>query len=455
VTPNTVARTVVVGGGAAGIGAAGAAKAADPSGEVVVYTEYEDCAYSPCGIPYVHGKEIPDFDRLFLAGKEAYVQAGIDIHYERKVTGLDLARRQVTVEGDGEVGWDRLVIATGFDYADPGVPGSALSGLYYVKNIRRAMEWDKVIDQAKVAVVIEASPLGLEMVTALAHRGIETHLVDPHPWALAEAADADIVAPVEESWAEMGVKMHFNTRLEAFVGGDDGRVRAVRTSEGELPADLVVICTKKKPRNDLAAAARIPIGSTGGIIVDERMATSSAGVWAAGDCIEVPHGVSNVPLQGLSGSHAYSQGKVAGTNAAGGDRKYQPVYVPWGMVAGKWMIGGVSFGETLATALGIPYVVGMAQGISRARYYPDVKPIKVKLLAEPKTLRLIGAQMVGGEGIKERADFLAMAVKVGITLEDLAWMENVYSPPIGALNEPIAVAAQNGLAAAAAAKAKG
>jgi len=462
VTPKTVARTVVVGGGAAGIGAAGAAKAAAPGDEVVVYTEYEDCAYSPCGIPYVHGKEIPDFDRLFLAGKEAYVEAGIDIHYERKVTGLDLARHQVTVEGEGDVGWDRLVIATGFDYADPGVPGSDLEGLYYVKNIRRAMEWDKVLDHTKVAVVIEASPLGLEMVTALPHRGIETHLVDPHPWALAEAADADIVAPVEESWAEMGVKMHFNTRLEEFLGdargdggvspqGKSGHVRGVRTSEGELPADLVVICTKKTPRNDLAAAAGIAIGSTGGIIVDETMATSCAGVWAAGDCIEVPHGVSNVPLQGLSGSHAYAQGKVAGTNAAGGRRKYQPVYVPWGMVAGKWMIGGVSFGETLATALGIPYVLGKAQGISRARYYPDMKKITVKLLAEPKTLRLIGAQMVGGEGIKERADFLAMAVKVGITLEDLAYMENVYSPPIGALNEPIALAAQNGLANAASA----
>jgi NADH oxidase (H2O2-forming) len=446
VTPKTVARTVVVGGGAAGIGAAGAAKAADPQGEVIVYTEYEDCAYSPCGIPYVHGKEIPDFDRLFLAGKEAYVEAGIDIHYEKKVTGIDLARRQVTVDGEGEVGWDRLVVGTGFDYADPGVPGSDLEGLYYVKNIRRAMEWDKVIDQAKVAVVIEASPLGLEMVTALAHRGIETHLVDPHPWALSEAADPDIAEPVQDSWAEMGVKMHFNTRLEAFVGGDGNRVRAVRTSEGELPADLVVICTKKMPRNELAAAAGIQIGSTGGIIVDERMATSASGVWAAGDCIEVPHGVSNVPLQGLSGSHAYSQGKVAGTNAAGGNRKYQPVYVPWGMVAGKWMIGGVSFGETLATALGIPFVLGKAQGISRARYYPDMKKILVKLLAEPGTGRLIGAQLVGGEGIKERADFLAMAVKVGITLEDLAFMENVYSPPIGALNEPIALAAQNGLA---------
>src|SRR5919109_4696849 len=108
VTPKTVARTVVVGGGAGGIGAAGVAKAADPRGDVIVYTEYEDAAYSPCGIPYVHGREIPDFDRLFLAGKEAYVQAGIDIHYNTKVTAVDLARRQVAAEGEGDVAWDRL-----------------------------------------------------------------------------------------------------------------------------------------------------------------------------------------------------------------------------------------------------------------------------------------------------------------------------------------------------------
>jgi len=293
--------------------------------------------------------------------------------------------------------------------------------------------------------VVEASPLGLEMVTALAHRGIETHLVDHHPWALAEATDPDIAAPVEESWAEMGVKMHFNTKLEAFVGDGAGKVRAVKTDQGELPADLVVVCTKKRPNTTLAAGAGLKTGSTGGIVVDERMATSVPGVFAAGDCIEIPHGVSNVPIQGLSGSHAYAQGKVAGTNAAGGKRAYQPVYVPWGMVAGKWMIGGVSFGETLATALGVPFVLGQATGISRARYYPGVKKIKVKLLAEPGSLKLIGAQMVGQEGIKERADFLAMCVKTGITLTDLAYMENVYSPPIGALNEPIAVAAQNGL----------
>ncbi|MDP9073320.1 MAG: FAD-dependent oxidoreductase [Actinomycetota bacterium] len=438
-------RTVVVGGGAAGIGAAGAARGTDPDGEVIVYTEYQDAAYSPCGIPYVHGKEIPDFQALFLATKQQYVDNGIDIRYETRVESIDVKARTVIVAGVGQVSYDRLILGTGWDYADPGVPGSDLGGLYYVKNIRQAMEWDKVLDETKVAVVVEAGPLGLEMVTALAHRGIETHLIDPHPWALAEAADPDIVEPVQESWAEMGVKMHFNTKLREFVG-EGGKLRAVKTSDGELPADLAVISTHKVPNTRLAKAAGLTIGSTGGIVIDQHMATSAPGVWAAGDCCEVVHGVNNIPLQGLSGSHAYAQGKVAGTNAAGGRRSYQPVYVPWGMVAGKWMIGGVSFGETLATALGVPHIVGVATGISRARYYPGVKKVRIKLLAEPDTLRLIGAQMVGQEGIKERADFLAMAVKTGITLEDLATMENVYSPPIGALNEPIAVAAANGLA---------
>jgi NADH oxidase (H2O2-forming) len=438
-----VPKTVIIGGGAAGIGAAGGVKAVDKRNEVVVYTEFEDVAYSPCGIPYVHGKEIDDFHSLFLAEKEAYVQAGIDIHYETRVDEIDVRNKVVQVEGEGSVRWDRLVVATGFNYADPDVPGGDLDGLYYVKNIRRAMEWDKILDTVKVAVVVHATPLGVEMVTALAHRGIETHLIDPNPWALADVADPDIMAPVEESWREMGAMLHFNTDLKAFLG--DGRIRAVQTSEGELPAELAVIATHKVANNALAAKAGLELGPTGGIVVDQRMATSVPGVYAAGDVAELPHGVSGVGLQGLTGSHAYAQGKVAGTNAGGGTKSYQPVYIPWATPAGKWIIGGASFGETTATALGIPHVVGQAQGISRARYFPGVKPVKVKLIAEPKSLKLIGAQMVGGEGIKERADFLATAIKFGLTMRDLAAMENVYSPAIGALNEPIVLAATNGV----------
>jgi NADH oxidase (H2O2-forming) len=441
-------RTVVIGGGAAGLGAAGGVKAADPGAEVIVYTEFEDVAYSPCGIPYVHGGEIPDFERLFLAGKQAYVDAGIDVRYETKVTAIDTAAHTVTVAGEGTVRYDSLVIGTGWNYADPGVHGGDLEGLYYVKNIRRAMEWDKVISATKAAVVVEAGPLGLEMVTALAHRGVETHLIDPNPYALSMMADPDIMAPVEDSWRELGVHLHFNTTLEEFLG-DGGKVRGVRTSEGEIAADLVVISTHKTPNNELAEAAGIKIGSTGGIVVDERMSTSAPDVWAAGDAVEIPHGLTRTPLQGLTGSHAYAQGKTAGTNAGGGERAYRAVYVPWGTPAGKWVIGGASFGETTATALGIPYVLGVAEGISRARYYPGVQKVKVKLLAEPGTLRLIGAQMIGGgEGIKERADFLAQAIRFGMTFHDLSTMENVYSPAIGALNEPIVVAATNGVVAA-------
>ncbi len=438
-------RIAVIGGGAAGIGAAGAAKGIDPSAEVVVYTADTDVAYSPCGIPYVHGREIESFERLFLATKEQYVNTGIDVRYETTVTAIDPAAHQVTVAGHGEASYDRLIIAAGWNYAPVNVPGADLDGIYEVKYIRKAMEWDKRLDSCKSAVIVEAGLIALEMVAALVHRGIKVTVVDEASWPMADVIDPDIIEPVRQSWQDAGVDMQWGNRVTAFVG--DGSVSSVATEQGDIEADLVIIGTHKVPNNPLAAAAGLKIGATGGLIVDSRMRTSDPDIYAAGDCTEIPHGLTNIPLQGLSGSHAYAQGKTAGTNAAGGRRDYRPVFVPWGLLAGEWMIGGVSFGETLATALGAKHVVGKAQGITRARYYPGVKPIIVKLVAEPGTLRLMGAQMVGGEGIKERADFLAMAVRVGLSVEELATMENVYSPAIGALNEPISVAAQNLLAA--------
>ena len=437
-------RIAVIGGGAAGIGAAGAAKGIDPDAEVVVYTADTDVAYSPCGIPYVHGKEIDSFDRLFLATKEQYVATGIDVHYETTVESIDPKARTLAVAGEGEVSYDRLVIATGWNYAKVDVPGADLGDIYEVKYIREAMEWDKRLDSCQSAVVVDAGLVAMEMVAALCHRGIKCTVVDPAPWPMADVLDPDIAEPVRQAWEDAGVDMQWGNRVTAFRG--DGTVSSVETEQGRIEADLVIVGTHKVPNNPLAAAAGLELGSTGGLIVDSRMHTSDPNVYAAGDCTEIPHGVSDIPIQGLTGSHAYSQGKTAGTNAAGGTRHYRPVFVPWGLLAGEWMIGGVSFGETLATALGIQHVVGKAQGITRARYYPGVRPITVKLLAEPGSLRLIGAQMIGGEGIKERADFLAMAVRVGLTVEELATMENVYSPAIGALNEPISVAAQNLLA---------
>ncbi|MBV9792626.1 MAG: NAD(P)/FAD-dependent oxidoreductase, partial [Actinobacteria bacterium] len=136
-------RIIVVGGGAAGMGAAGAAQGTDPSASVTVITSFEDAAYSPCGIPYVHGKEIPDFDRLFMATKQHYIDQGLDIRYQTTVTAIDTKAKTVTLESGEVLGYDSLVLATGFEYAPTGVPGEAGPGLYYVKNIREAMEWEK------------------------------------------------------------------------------------------------------------------------------------------------------------------------------------------------------------------------------------------------------------------------------------------------------------------------
>lgn len=435
---------IVVGGGAGGISAASTIKGLAPDSSIKLFTEYEDVAYSPCGIPFVHGREIPDFKNLFLQTAEHYDEIGIEISYNTKVTGIDLNRKVVMV-GSEQFPWDRLVIATGFEYEEPDIPGVDLEGVHYVKNIRKAMEFDKELDRIKKIVVLSATPLGIEMAGNLAHRGLETHLVDEGGWLMSEVADPDIMEPVQESLEEMGANIHFGTKVNG-IKGENGRVKSVSTSGGEIDCEVVIVASHKKPNNRISEQAGIKLGSTGGLLVDDHMRTSVDGVYAAGDCAEVVHGVTEIPIQGLSGSHAYSQGRIAGANAAGDDRSYDPVYIPWGMVGGKVQIGGVSLGETLHKALGIPHIVAFSQGISRARYYPGVSRMRVKLIADPDTHKVLGAQMAGGEGIKERADFLAFSIKRGATLEDFAWMENVYSPPIGALMEPIALAAQAGLA---------
>jgi NADH oxidase (H2O2-forming) len=437
-------RLIVIGGGGAGTAAATIAKRVNPDLKVTLFTEFPDIAYSPCGIPFVHGREIPKFEDLFLSTVERYVSDGLDMRMETTVTEIDLDRGTVTARNTHE-GFDKLILCTGFVWEKPDVPGANLEGLHYVKDIRAAMEFDKLLDGMKRVVVYGATPLGVEMAGNLGHRGLQVDLVDEGPWVLSEVLDPDVAEPVHESLQKRGVTLRLGTKVQEFLG-DGTRLRAVATTSGELECDAVIVCLHKLSNTALAQSIGLDIGTTGGVVVDDHMRTSVSGIWAAGDVIEVPHGLSMIPIRGLTGSHAYAQGRTAAFNAAGRDHTYDPVWVPWGMVAGDYTIGGFSIGETLATAMGVPYVLAKGVGVSRARYFPGATRTHVKLLAEPDTLRIIGGQIHGGEGVKERSDFLAFAAKRGATLEDLAWMENIYSPPIGALFEPIAIAAQNGLA---------
>lgn len=433
---------LVVGGGPAGITAASWARDTDPSAEVTVATEFEDVAYSPCAIPMVFGREIPAFDGLLMHGPEHYRDKGIDLRTSTAVESVSIKNRVAQVGGEA-LRFDRLVLCTGFQYERPPIPGADLEGVHFIKNLRAAMELDKGLDDVKRAVVVKGRPLGIEMATGFAQRGIETTLIDDEPWLMAEYSDPDIMKRVQDSLEKLGVTVRLGTKIEALEG--DGPVSGVRTAAGTLPAELVIFATKTHANTRIAKQVGLRLGSTGGIVVDDHMRTSQDGVFAAGDCTEVPHGVAGIPIRGLTATHAVAMGRVAGANAAGGDRRYEPVYGPWAMVAGTVQIGGVALTKTLAEAMGIPYVLAESEGYTRARYHPSMMKIRVRLLADPKTHKLIGCAMVGGENLKERADFLAFAMRKGATLEDIARMENCYSPPIGALNEPMALAAQAGL----------
>src|SRR6185369_9090278 len=212
---------------------------------------------------------------------------------------------------------------TGFTWEKPAVEGANLDGLHYVKDIRAAMLFDEELDGMQRVAVIGATPLGVEMAGNLGHRGLAVDFVDEGPWVLSEVLDPDVAEPVHESLEKRGVTLRLGTRVEGFVGSD--RVRAVATSAGELECDAVIVCLHKQPSAGLGAAAGLQLGTTGGIMVDERMKTSRENVWAAGDVVEIPHGLSMLPIRGLTGSHAYAQGRTAAFNAAGRDLVYDPV----------------------------------------------------------------------------------------------------------------------------------
>ena len=241
-------RLIVIGGGGAGTAAATIAKRLNPDMTVTLFTEFPDIAYSPCGIPFVHGREIDKFESLFLSTVERYVEDGLDMRMETTVTDIDLDRRTVTARNTHE-GFDKLILCTGFVWEKPGVPGDNLPGLHYVKDIRAAMEFDKELDDMKRSRSIGAGPLGVEMAGALGHRGLQVDFIDEGPWVLSEVLDADVAEPVHESLEKRGVTLRLGTRVEGFTGTD--RVRGGADHQRRVPV-------RRRDRLPAQAAERAP-----------------------------------------------------------------------------------------------------------------------------------------------------------------------------------------------------
>jgi len=293
---------------------------------------------------------------------------------------------------------------------------------------------------ARRAVVVGAGYIGLEVAEGLLGRGLEVTVVERLDAPMGAVLDADMAAHVAEAMQSAGIDLRLGTAVTGFTALD-GRVTAVETAAGPIAADLVVIGLGVRPNVDLARAAGIGVGEAGGIIVDDHLRTGTPHVWAAGDCVESYHRITGRSVVVALGTHANKQGRAAGTNIAGGDATFAGVL---GTAITKFQnleIGRTGLTEGEAGAAGFDAIGVTTEASSRAHYYPGAQPMRIKTVAERRTGRLLGAQIVGGEGAGKRIDVLATALWNNMTVEAVGGMDLSYAPPFSPVWDPVLLAA--------------
>jgi CoA-dependent NAD(P)H sulfur oxidoreductase len=440
-------RLVVIGGVAAGLAAASRARRVNPRLEILVYEKGPDISYSACGLPHFISGLVGEADSLRVYSREFFLtRRNIRVFTQHEVTEISTGRRRVTVSPRGggleEVHYDRLVISTGAEPARPAIPGIDLGGIFHVNDLQMTVALKKYLDTARPrkAAIVGAGYIGLEMAEALAARGLQVTLFERSK-GLFEAVDDDISASLEKELEAHGVRLRKGTPVAALVGDRHARVRRVVWEGGEAEIDCAVLATGVRPRVRLAEDAGLKLGSTGALAVNEFMETSEAAAYAAGDCAEARHLVSGRPVYFPLGTTANKQGRVAGENAAGGRARFAGIV---GTAAVKvFSLEAARTGLSLEQAreAGFSARAATVNTPSRARYLGG-KDILVKMVADRASGRLLGAQMLGAEGVAKRIDVIATALHARMTVEQVAELDLSYAPPFSTVWDPVLIAAQ-------------
>jgi NADPH-dependent 2,4-dienoyl-CoA reductase/sulfur reductase-like enzyme len=279
------------------------------------------------------------------------------------------------------------------------------------------------------------------MAEALVRRGLDVALVDRTEQPMAATLDHEMGAILADALRAVGVTLYLGEAVDGFEA-DDGTVRAVRTANRALPADIVVLGLGVRPNSALARDAGVVVGDLGGIVTDARMETSVAGVWAAGDCVESVDRITGLPVVVALGTHANKQGRVVGINATGGDARFPGVV---GTAASKicaFEIARTGLTERQAAELDIDVVAATIESTTRAGYYPGAAPITVKVVAGRTDGRVLGAQIVGSEGAGKRIDVVATAIWNRMTVDEVASLDLSYAPPFSPVWDPVLIAAR-------------
>ncbi|HZI20554.1 MAG TPA: FAD-dependent oxidoreductase [Pyrinomonadaceae bacterium] len=436
---------LIIGGVAAGLAAAMEARRRSPELAVTVVERTGDVSYGACGIPYVISGRIPSLDGLRVRTPEYFRERhGITLRLDCEARELLPARSIVRVFEGGEereIAYTSLVVATGAAAVCPPLPGRDLAGVFVLRHLGDARRLLAHLDaeRPRSAVVVGAGYIGLEMAEAFRERGLAVTLIeatDRVMGALGGRGRDEVAGELRTR----GVEVLFGERVVAFEGAG-GRVARVLTEGGRaFEAGVVSIGVGVRPEVALAVGAGLEVGESGALVVDERQQTSAPGVYAAGDCAEVRHLVSGRRVWHPLGQPAVRQGWTAGANAAGAEARYHGVVGTnavkvFGLELART---GLSLEEALRA--GFDAAEAESDAPSRAGYYPGGSEIVTTLVADRRG-RLLGAQMVGREGVAHRVNTYAAALHAGMKVDEVERLDLAYAPPFAPTIDPVIRAA--------------
>jgi NADPH-dependent 2,4-dienoyl-CoA reductase/sulfur reductase-like enzyme len=436
---------VVIGGDAAGMSAASKAKRENPEMEIIVFEKGQWVSYAACGMPYYVKGEVEDIDDLVTVTPEEFREKrDIDLRTGHEVVDIDPEGETVTVD-DGtetfEQPYDHLLVATGATAIEPPFDGMDLDGVFTIHDMDEADAIETFVDERspETAAIVGGGYVGIEMAEALAEHGIDVHMYEMLPHVLQPFGET-VAETVEEHLREQGIGLHLETAVSGFAG--DGTVERVHLEDDSQSADIVIVGVGVAPNADLAAEAGIELGPTDAIATDEYGRTNYENVYAAGDCAEARHVVTGEPDHVPLALTANRAGRAIGETVTGSP-------TPVGDIAGTAIVKAFDLGaartgiidEERAREAGFDPVSITISASSRAHYYPGGSELTVTLVADRDSERVLGASLVGEEGVK-RIDTVATALNAGMTVTELQNTDLAYAPPFSPVWDPILTAAK-------------
>ncbi|MBM4156107.1 MAG: pyridine nucleotide-disulfide oxidoreductase [Lentisphaerae bacterium] len=439
-------RVVIVGGVAGGASVAARLRRLDEGAQIVVIERTKYVSFANCGLPYHIGGVIKDRNLLLLQSPESLkASLNIDVRIGHEVLSVDRKIKSVRVrELDGgreyTEPYDVLVLAPGATPLRPELPGIDDPRVLVLRNVE---DMDaikrRVDDRARGAIVIGGGYIGVEMAESLRQRGLDVDLVEMVDQVM-PPLDKEMVAPLEDHLKARGVRLHLGTAAAAFRTSPGGRIQAELKTGTMLTADFIVLAAGVRPDVKLAKAAGLDVGPRGGIRVDAHMRTSDPAIYAVGDAVEVTHTVVGdswlIPLAGP----ANRQGRVAADNIAGRNSTYTSTQGTAIVKVFNMTAGGTGATEKTLVRAGVPYRKIHLHPSGHAGYYPGSAPMHIKVLFAPDSGKLLGAQVVGFDGVDKRLDVFATAIRAGMTVYDLEHLELGYAPPYGSAKDPVNMA---------------